>query len=1452
MPPSAVSATAATSTMNGNQQEDNTMKQFKQFLFSALALLASLFAGTSCMDDLANEIVVQPDGSKLISYSLKVNGLKDTKVTIDGDNRLTFDPTDKLIITSEDGTLSGELTIPPEKYGKYTSTFSGTLHYTGSDPVPPATLKLTARLVTEAIPETFKGGLSTSKVDAVSRFSMLTKEFTYGTTSFTLEQGTAFFKFIFTVDPAPAYVEGGYTAVLSNNNEELASAQVSFTGGVTTFYGALPGNVALSHAKVTLCGHDFKFAGTIEASQLYTVSRSYYDMRETPLTFERVHSYPTTINVNNPLGKTFYWTFDNDKTIVWQNPTDVGQFSIEFGDHQTIQLYGNNDQYARSDINFLNPDTYTSIRCTADCHIYGNIMSLVQPADTPTASITDPSNFKDLVVLPQSGFATFGLLFMEATAHTEGKEKYLVPPETYHFLNDPQRDILLPATTLAPGCYYGLFAFTGINRAPELPARELALYCYTQMFWACPYLLSVPSSLLPATTLAQQCYSGMFSYSNLKYAPDLPATVMVDGCYESMFNQCPELISVPSVLPAETLADDCYSMMFYYCEKLSSFTNSMGIPSEIKAKTAGARSCSEMFHGCSSLTVAPEIQITTLSGEGCLAEMFKGCSSLTTPPSTLFLSTTTLTSDCCSEMFRNCRNLTTSPILPAKNLASGCYSSMFRGCSSLNHIECLATDISADDCTTNWTEGVATEGTFVRDGNMTAWTRGDDGIPTNWIVDPPMDAPDASTPLTLKAAGTCTITIKNPLNKKIYFLKEGGELENSELSTISIALTAGQSVQLYGKNTTYAAADAIPVFDENRNDDIRLLNDNSYTNITFSSRCSIYGNIMSLVLPTDTPDESITNPANFKDLKELPAGTNTFAGLFLDQEAFDEGPTLRLRNDENRDILLPATTLTSGCYYSLFLGSGLKRVPELPAVNLAADCYGTMFAANYNIESVPSSLLKAETMQPHCYEAMFLYCLNLQNTPDLPATTTAEGCYSFMFAVCGTLTNGPSAFAAKELADFSCNYMFMSCESLSGFPTIEAETVGRFSCAYMFNNCTSLVTAPEIRATNLKYMDEYDRDKHGCFEGMFYDCTHLTTPPPVLPATKLRNSCYASMFKGCTSLTAAPELPAETLERRCYVGMFEGCSNLNYIKCMAIIPAAIDGSFSGTSHWTKDVSATGTFVRNQNMQDWTRGNDGIPAGWTIEPPVTTVGEFSVGKDASDNPKKVVFAPGNLYVENGNELIEDWNCSFDDFSHSVRHPDNQDWSSELPSSRNLVTWNEIGGFLDGTSKYDDHFEGADIDYTITGTRAIGVYRWRLLTQSEWFYLLGDAAGESTACRPNAHSLRGPCTIGGIFGLLIAPDDYTESLPTTATTIPEGCVFLPACGTKTDNTEGKVKVVNSCGFYHSASTDQANFSADCVTEFYFENGVFYVNPGVHPGGSAWKSSEYNSVRLVRDVN
>ena len=112
--------------------------------------------------------------------------------------------------------------------------------------------------------------------------------------------------------------------------------------------------------------------------------------------------------------------------------------------------------------------------------------------------------------------------------------------------------------------------------------------------------------------------------------------------------------------------------------------------------------------------------------------MFNGCSKLTTAPE---LSVTTLAESCYSNMFQNCTSLTAAPVLPATTLTRSCYYGMFNGCTNLNYIKCLATNRTASSCTTNWVKGVAATGTFVKNSAAQWNVTGVNGVPTGWTVE---------------------------------------------------------------------------------------------------------------------------------------------------------------------------------------------------------------------------------------------------------------------------------------------------------------------------------------------------------------------------------------------------------------------------------------------------------------------------------------------------------------------------------------------------------------------------------------------------------------------------------------------------------------------------------------------------------------------------------------------
>ena len=197
--------------------------------------------------------------------------------------------------------------------------------------------------------------------------------------------------------------------------------------------------------------------------------------------------------------------------------------------------------------------------------------------------------------------------------------------------------------------------------------------CFYRLFNECSALTDASDLLLPATTLAERCYSFMFiGCSNLIEAPELlPATTLKYECYRGMFYNCSSLTKVPK-LSATILTESCCSIMFYNC---TSLIEAPKLPATILTYECYAG----MFHNCSSLTKAPELPAITLA-ERCYATMFVGCSNLVEAPE---LPATTLAESCYGYMFENCDNLITLPSLSATILPTRCYEGMFEGCTKI-------------------------------------------------------------------------------------------------------------------------------------------------------------------------------------------------------------------------------------------------------------------------------------------------------------------------------------------------------------------------------------------------------------------------------------------------------------------------------------------------------------------------------------------------------------------------------------------------------------------------------------------------------------------------------------------------------------------------------------------------------------------------------------------------
>lgn len=330
----------------------------------------------------------------------------------------------------------------------------------------------------------------------------------------------------------------------------------------------------------------------IERSKYSTLTLSGNDLNfeqptttANPLTFEAKVS-GATVNFNSPsnIGATMVYSTDGGNSwTTYSNNTDITLENV--GDKVSFRAENSNSALGTRVLR-----TCSRFTVNGECYLYGNIMSLL---------FTDYENATELDYYDSY---TFSNLFYHVT----------------DIYNHPTKQLLLPATQLAPYCYAHLFdGCTNLTTAPALPATWLDAHCYQYMFNNCTSLTTAPA--LPATSLASYCYSYMFyGCTSLTTAPALSATSLANYCYSNMFGKT-ALTTAPA-LPATNLATYCYDHMFYDCNNL---TTAPVLP----ATTLMTGCYQYMFNTCDNLTVAPDLPAEVLVAN-CYEGMFEYCNHL--------------------------------------------------------------------------------------------------------------------------------------------------------------------------------------------------------------------------------------------------------------------------------------------------------------------------------------------------------------------------------------------------------------------------------------------------------------------------------------------------------------------------------------------------------------------------------------------------------------------------------------------------------------------------------------------------------------------------------------------------------------------------------------------------------------------------------------------------------
>lgn len=414
-----------------------------------------------------------------------------------------------------------------------------------------------------------------------------------------------------------------------------------------------------------------------------------------------------------------------------------------------------------------------------------------------------------------------------------------------------------------------------------------------------------------------------------------------------------------------------------------------------------------------------------------------------------------------------------------------------------------------------------------------------------------------TTPLTLEAAESGEIrvlfnwapTIAQPIKYAINGVEQGDitaetstDIDANHKAT-SISVNAGDRVQFWSNNSALA-----------------IDNGGKFVSLRPSVKCYLYGNLMSMI--DDGPDGF--------------ANDKTITGDWALSRLFDQAD--KIYNHPDKKFVLPATTLSKGCYFDMFdQCTNLTSIPEdlLPAGKdgvgtLAEQCYRQMFCYCLGLKSIPEKLLPATTLTKQCYNCMFGDCVYLTSIPEklLPATTLAERCYETMFAGCTGLTSIPANLLPATTLKKEC-----------------------YKEMFMYIKVTSL-PAGLLPATNLA---------DGCYYEMFQYAEIVDVPYSLLPATTLTKDCYNKMFRLCKNLLTSPKLGASTLVSGCYSNMFNQCSKLGSVTCLAT--AGFDQG--GLSEWLSGAgSSAGSRVLHVKTGDTHSDTEwGIPTYaplWTLE------------------------------------------------------------------------------------------------------------------------------------------------------------------------------------------------------------------------------------------------------------
>lgn len=557
--------------------------------------------------------------------------------------------------------------------------------------------------------------------------------------------------------------------------------------------------------------------------------------------------------------------------------------------------------------------------------------------------------------------------------------------EAYHNVHSvlsPNFASISDLTTVGSYCLSALFSpgttsdtstarNAALTKAPLLPATTLSNYCYSGMFLFCTALHTPPQ--IPATTLAANCCNNMFNQSGLMVAPALPATTAASYCYNRMFKGC--ALTEPPSLPATTLSSYCYRYM---------------------------------FENCTALTKTPLLPATTLSNN-CYQAMFKGCSSL-------------------NEV----------RIAATKISASNALSNWLDGVAATGDFYCVEGVPFTVDSSSGIPLGWTVHRTAVDSPNLPLYlksTQNGSTVALNKLsTHSSSDIYQKSTDNVNWTTFDSAVTLNDGEG---IFVRISANRATTFSNNLHVQFAMSGAIQAYNNINSLVS----PTFN-NLSDLTTVVGSGVYCHCRLFDSCTAL--TKAPLLPSTTLSEgcyraTFTGCTGLTQPPELPAtamAESCYRAMFEGCTGLTQAPAL------------PAMTLAPYCYYYMLKGCTFTAAPVLPATTLANYCYGGLFNNCTSLVTAPA--MAATTLAPQCCQQMFWGCTSLTRGPDLLALTLTTDCYDRIFQDCSSLNEvhlyATASVTASNLYNWLSNVsasgtvycdpsITLTADSPSGLPT---------------------------------------------------------------------------------------------------------------------------------------------------------------------------------------------------------------------------------------------------------------------------------------------------------------------------------------------------------------------------------------------------------------------------------